>query len=373
MQMNRAKSLPLPALYALTAPGLETIAAEEIASDFGGEIKKKVNGTVVFRIDEISNQILALRTTEDVFLLAWGTDELTYRALDLESIRRWTARDVDWDALLRLHHVVRPKPKGKPTYRLVTQMHGQHGYRRIDAGHALAKGLAGKLPSSWKHVEENAAVEVWLTIEGRRALCGLRVSDRTMRHRKYKLEHIPASLRPTVAAAMVRLAEPRPGQILLDPMCGAGTILAELQDSWRHSFSSANTRDLLILGGDIDPRALRSARSNLARLGVTGLVRWDVTRLPIADESVDTIISNPPFGIQLKRPEGIRAFYRKLVVELDRVLRPRAHAVLLVSEFPALKEAASEFGWRLDRQFNLRILGQPSTLTHWHKSKNASP
>src|SRR5262249_55928027 len=157
------------------------------------------------------------------FLLAWGSDQLTYRAEDLEKFRRWTAHEADWNRLLQIHHAVRPRPKGKPTFRLVTQMVGEHGYRRTDAAKALARGLAGKLPASWKPAEENAAVEIWLTIHGAQAVCGLRLSDKTMRHRTYKQEHLPASLRPTLAAAMVRLADLRPGQVLLDPMCGAGT------------------------------------------------------------------------------------------------------------------------------------------------------
>src|SRR6266852_5767280 len=128
MAKNRANSPPLPACYAQVVPGLESIAAEEIASELGAEVKKNVNGVVVFRVEEISDRLLDLRTTEDVFLLAWGTDQLSYRAQDLESIRRWTARDADWANLLRIHHTIRPKPKGKPSFRLVTQMHDQHGY-----------------------------------------------------------------------------------------------------------------------------------------------------------------------------------------------------------------------------------------------------
>src|SRR5262249_45498513 len=124
MPRDRRNLPPLPACYALTIPGLETITAEEIAGELGAEIKKKLGGAVVFRSDDISKRLLDLRTAEDVFLLAWGTDQLSYRAADLESIRRWTAHDVDWDQLLRIHHAIRPKPKGKPTFRLVTQMHG---------------------------------------------------------------------------------------------------------------------------------------------------------------------------------------------------------------------------------------------------------
>src|SRR5689334_13198682 len=102
----------LPACYAMVQPGLEEVATEEIQRDLGGEVKRSARGVVVFRVPEIDSSLLRLRTTEDVFLLAWGTDQLTYRAEDLERIRRWTAREADWARLLRLHHAVRPKPKG---------------------------------------------------------------------------------------------------------------------------------------------------------------------------------------------------------------------------------------------------------------------
>ena len=78
-------------------PGLEPVAAEEIERDLGGEVKQTGRGLVVFRVTAIDDSLLDLRTTEDVFLLAWGTDQLTYRAEDLEQIRRWTAREPDWE------------------------------------------------------------------------------------------------------------------------------------------------------------------------------------------------------------------------------------------------------------------------------------
>src|SRR5438067_3306 len=117
----------LPACYALVLPGLEELAAEEIEHDLGGTVKRQGRGLVVFRLDEIDQGILQLRTTEDVFLYAWGTDQLTYRAEDLDRIQRWTAREPDWQQLLRIHHTIRPRPQGKPTYRLVAQMEGKHG------------------------------------------------------------------------------------------------------------------------------------------------------------------------------------------------------------------------------------------------------
>jgi 23S rRNA G2445 N2-methylase RlmL len=350
----------------MVLPGLEPVAEEEIQRDLSGEVKRTARGLVVFRVPEIDDGLLRLRTVEDVFLFAWGTDQLSYRADALEQIRRWTAREADWGRLLRLHHAVRPKPKGKPTYRLVTQMTGEHGFRRVDAREALARGLAGKFPASWHPAEENPAVEFWLTIQGTTAICGLRLSDRTMRHRTYKAEHLPASLRPTLAAAMVRLAELKPGHVLLDPMCGAGTILAEAL--WlRGAQRTAGTGQGSVWGGDLDARALRAAAANLRRLGRAFLVRWDATRLPLPDQGVDRIVSNPPFGKQLGRPEEIGPLYGRMLREYDRVLRPRGRAVLLVSDVAALGEAAHAVGWKRVQQLRVRVLGQAAALTVWRK------
>ena len=49
-----------------------------------GDVRRTGPGLVVFRPPEVDASVLRLRTTEDVFLLAWGTDKLTHRALDLD-------------------------------------------------------------------------------------------------------------------------------------------------------------------------------------------------------------------------------------------------------------------------------------------------
>ncbi len=347
-----------PACYALTVPGLEPIAAEEIHHELGGEVRKTEPGLIVFRAAELDRSLLRLRTVEDVFLFAWGTDQLSYRAKDLEQITRWTARDANWQELLRTHHAIRPKPKGKPTYRLVVQMEGRHGYRRIDALKALARGLEGKLPASWRPAEEGASVEVWLTIDGARAVCGLRLSDRTMRHRTYKQEHVRASLRPVVAAAMVRLLRIAPAELLLDPMCGAGTILAE---------RLAVQRSARVLGGDLEHAAVRAAYANLRSFGEPPLARWDGTRLPLADSSVPCLGCNPPFGKQLGEPNALGELYHRLVQEANRVLSPGGRAVFLVMDPRPLEAAARERHWRRGQRFRLRLLGQPSHLSVWER------
>ena len=356
-------SQPLPPLYAMVHGGLEPIAADEITRDLGGEVKKTSRGVVAFRLEEITADVLKLRTTGDIFLLAWGSDSLTFKAEDLDTIRTWTAGKPNWDRLFRLHHLLRPKTKGRPTYNLICQMQGEHGFRRADAREAFTAGLAGVIPKGWQFSNENAWIEIWLTILGKTAVCGVRLSDRTMRHRTYKREHLPASLRPTVAACMLRLAGVGPGMTILDPMCGAGTILAE-------AIETAGRRKgevVKVLGGDIDPNAMFVASQNLATMGPVDIARWDSARLPLPAESVDRIICNPPFGKQMSTPEQVGPLYIAASREWNRVLRPGGRAVFLAMEQDSLRGSLQGLGWSPSRQLRVRLLGQMTVMSVWQK------
>jgi 23S rRNA G2445 N2-methylase RlmL len=241
-------------------------------------------------------------------------------------------------------------------------MDGTHGYRRIDAGAMVAEGLEGVFPGSWKRAEENAAVEVWLTIQGPQAVCGLRLSDRSMRHRSYKQEHLPASLRPSVAAAMVRMAGTGPGMTVLDPMCGTGTILAEQAELTRQRGGEVN-----LWGGDLEREAVRAAAANLRKFHPALLLQWDARRLPMAKAAVERIISNPPFGRQLGEPEEIGALYQKAIVEMDRVLKPSGRVVLVTGDAQPLLEAVRSTSWQPHKQYRVRILGLPAFISAWRK------
>jgi len=112
----------------------------------------------------------------------------------------------------------------------------------------------------------------------------------------------------------------------------------------------------------------RRSDVNLRPVGRGHLVRWDATRLPLADDCVDAIASNPPFGVQLGEPEEMGPLYRKALCEYNRVLRPGGRAVFLVADHAALKEAAQQTNWKSLRTLRVRVLGQQATLSVWRKN-----
>ena len=173
---------------------------------------------------------------------------------------------------------------------------------------------------------------------------GVRLGKTPLHRRHYKQRHILGSLKPPVAAAMLRLAAPQAGTRLLDPCCGAGTVLIE-----------AAAEGILARGGDIAMKALEATRANVDAASATvDVQRWDARRLPLVDASVEYVVSNPPWGRAVATGVDLEAFYRQLCVEIRRVLRPGGRAVLLTS-VPDLVRLP---GLQLETQLEISLFGQ---------------
>jgi 23S rRNA G2445 N2-methylase RlmL len=219
----------------------------------------------------------------------------------------------------------------------------------------VEQALTRRSHSKWQPVDEGEDVEIWANLIGLDFICGLRLSDATMRHRGYKTAHITASLRPSVAASMVWLTEPQAGDVFLDPMCGAGTLLVERGLIERHR---------LLLGGDLHEDALSAATENIGpKHKPRQLFKWDAGRLPLAPRSVDKIATNLPFGKKVGSHEENVALYRTFFREADRVLRPNGRAVVLSSETGLLKGSIHRTrNLRIVKSYSVTILGQKAGI-----------
>ncbi len=217
------------------------------------------------------------------------------------------------------HHALRPKRAGR-SYKVVARVAGRNPFTRSELEAGFAGAMARLLPK-WVVTREHAALELWAQVIGSRAIAGIRLSGDELAQRTYKRAHVVASLTPTVARALVVLAEPRPKDIVLDPMAGAGTILRERGDA---------ARAVRIIGGDIDDDAIAAARQNAGRQA--SLLRWDAMRLPLRDTSIDAVITNPPYGRQHLATAGLDRLYARSLREAARVLKPGGRCVVLTGE-----------------------------------------
>lgn len=292
---------------AQTLPGFEAIAADEIAQLDGATVRgtrdvEAKNGMVLFDYAGDANELLTLRTTEDVFAVVLSLPDLPPTRNALRTLEMAVARAAALEPAVNMARQLAPGRggRGKVRFRVVSRQVGNAAYRRVDAQKAVERGVMLRGDRRWQ-LAETGALEFWLTLLPRQggtseALLALRLSDEHMRHREYKLEHMPASLRPSAAAALAWLTHPSDDDVFLDPICGAGTLLIERAHLGRYR---------MLLGGDEREQALAVARSNIGpRYKPLELRQWDARTLPIDANSVSAAAVNLPFGRQIGSTEA---------------------------------------------------------------------
>lgn len=359
---------PQTAYYAQTLPGIEQIAWKEISQalqkpTFGEYLfTKEKNGLVLFSSDASPANLLALRTTEDIFINILDMPKFSRDWRDL----RQTANEIEktpflTPAIEKFRQV--QKLSKIPTYRVISRKVGDHQYRRMDLEEAVVKGLERRYSGRWKLVEDDAEIEIWVNLLGSRLLCGLRLSDRSMRHRDYRVSEKEAALRPSVAAAMVLLTDPQDGETFMDPMCGSGTLLAE-----RTLIGKGKAGR--ILGGDLDISRLNAGRNNTRRLKCPiSFTRWSVETLPLGNASIDKIAVNPPFGKKIGTRDEVQVLYPLLFAEMERVLKPGGKIVLVSSEYELVKQVIRDFPTlQIMGGYSVALLGQWGRIYHIKKT-----
>jgi 23S rRNA G2445 N2-methylase RlmL len=234
-------------------------------------------------------------------------------------------------------------------YRVVARMMGEHEFRRIDLARAVERGIAERGDHSWRLSPDEADVEFWATLFADEFLLAIRLSDDRLRHREYKVAHLPGSLRPSVAAALGWLSRPSPDDIVLDPFCGTGTVLIERAHLGRYRS---------LIGCDREARALAAARENVGRrYQPLELHPWDAIAIPLPDRSVSKIITNLPWGLRHGSHEENRRIYPRVFAELRRVVQPGGRIVVLTGETRLMSSPAVRQQFHPGKVLHASILG----------------
>lgn len=313
------------------------------------------NDIVLLRYDGDPRELLRLRVSEDVFALAARAFNVATDQRGLRQVYAALRNSQQVGDALAAWRRARAMKRPPATYRVVVRAVGGHSFLRRDLGKAVADAVADGWPGRWQRVDEDADVEVWATLIERDLLCGLRLSDVSMR-RRAKRAHLPASLRPALAAAMVMLSEPAPADIFLDPMAGAGTLLVE---------RAAAGPFAQIYGGDNNRAAVTAMETNTSDLrGAVECRRWDARALPLDEQSVNKVAVNLPFGKQVAENEDLPRLYRAVLGEIRRVIQPGGRVVILAGDMRLLdsaRKAAAPTLRPLERH-RVAVLGQPATI-----------
>jgi 23S rRNA G2445 N2-methylase RlmL len=367
--------------FARMTAGLEQLAWRDIERQTRARLAGFGHRRVDFAFEGAPELLLGLRSVDDVYVQA---ARLTGLDRTRASLARLTQK-IDPAALipaLDACAAVRPISYA-PTYRVTASHLGRRNYSRYDVEGAVEAALVGNLP--WRFVpneaeEREPELDLRVLLEDDWALLGLRLGAAPLHRRAYKVASLPGSLKPPVAYCMSLLAEPAPDAVVLDLACGAGTILVEV---------AAIATSGIICGGDSEPAALEAAEANLraAGLGATQielqrafdprlsvaldqaerphilLYQGDATALPLADRTIDTLISNVPWGQQVAANADLAQLYGGILATIARVLAGGGRAVLLTDQADQLLAALEAISaLRLESSLQISLYGRHPTI-----------
>lgn len=321
-------------LIATCTFGLEAVVKRELQIlGFGGLVVSNGNVAFAATLADIPRANLWLRTADRV-LLKLGE----FRAVDFDQLFKGVEA-LPWEQWI---------PKDSKI--TVTGKSIKSRLASVRANQSIVKkAILKRLGHFYKNTvfpETGLEMIIQVALCQDQVLITLDTTGPGLNRRGYRAQSGEVPLKETLAAALVLLSYWQPRQILVDPMCGSGTILIEaamialqIAPGLRRSFTSeswsvfsadlweesrvaaknlgqqsGDISALRIFGLDDDPDRIADARKNARRIGVEDDIVWqcaDVRNLSL-DDAGGVLITNPPYGVKLGADLNLPDIYRAL-------------------------------------------------------------
>jgi putative N6-adenine-specific DNA methylase len=311
--------------------GLELVIKNELKL-LGFKDIKSSNGKVFFRaqLSEIPRANIWLRSADRVFLKMGDFIAETFEELYEQ------CKALPWEGLIPENGAVIVNAKA-----LKSTLRSDRSCQSI-VKKSIVDRLTNKYHLEWLD-ESGPVFTVDVTIVRDNVLIALDTSGTGLHKRGYRQAAGDAPLKETLAAGLVLLSRWRKKEILIDPMCGSGTIPIEaamiarniapgLQRSfaaeewsiidnkvWALTREAAqqemkNDRDLSIFGYDLDAAGIEDSKNNALHAGVAKDITFeqkDVKELWI-DRQFGSMITNPPYGRRMAEYRDLNQIYISL-------------------------------------------------------------
>lgn len=187
-------------------------------------------------------------------------------------------------------------------------------------------------------------LKVWVRAYKNRFHVSIDTSGAPLHERGYRRDVGDAPLKENLAAGLLGLSEWDQKSPIIDPMCGAGTLLIEAAmmvskippGSFRNRFAFQNFLNfdqavwdrvvdtalsaeieepgIQFYGYDVDRKVLQKARDNARRAGVEHLIEFEHSPVSIlkAPAPAGLVVTNPPYAMRLGDEDNVRDIYRDL-------------------------------------------------------------
>ncbi|EYC45812.1 hypothetical protein Y032_0416g1087 [Ancylostoma ceylanicum] len=362
-------------LYASVITGFESVSSEEVATTFASDAIRG-RGYVRFEVDPSKiPEALHLRSIDNLFAMLYDyeLEGLTTASQEeaLQKIKGEISR-INWKTAIDCWQIATGKqvpggietvkeqmrefarngvtgltPQNSFTFRVTCNRAGEksrHSFSSMDAAKALGAQINNIF--GWRPDMKNFDMEVVLNIRNDTMLVMVALNKESLFKRNV-CAFGPTTMRSTMCYCMTALAHPSRGDVILDPMCGGGSIPLE---------AALAFPGCLFFGADLHPKALERCYENLEnckeqllRCGSdVSFLSCDAVDLPFRDSLVDAIVTDLPFGKKIGSVDDNRILYPRLLMEWERVVKPGGRLVVMTHDKRSWEKARALHGgsWR---------------------------
>jgi len=351
-------------------PGTEDVTALEVMEEIPEvRILEARNGSGRIKIDVpeipgVFERVLGLRSVHSVILLITSGSV----GLEIESLKN--VYNMLAEAGIEDHF-----GKGY-TFAVESERLGEgHKYTSIDIARVVGEAVIRLIENKrgWRpEVRLNSPhVIVYAEVNGKELSIGILLSgERSLHIKRYRIYDHPAALKPTLAYVMLRLSGARDKELIVDPMCGGGTIAVEAALLFESS---------RIICMDINPKFLKGAIANIISARVEGrvaIIVGDARRLTeyTGVERVDRIIVNPPYGIRMGELEEARNTLRYFIPEAFKALKRNGTLTMITPDLEYLLGEVSKTEFKVKHVRTVKHGNlQTSIVVLWKPGQEDSP
>ncbi|MCE8020194.1 bifunctional 23S rRNA (guanine(2069)-N(7))-methyltransferase RlmK/23S rRNA (guanine(2445)-N(2))-methyltransferase RlmL [Halomonas sp. MCCC 1A11036] len=381
--MNEPSQREIRAFLATCPKGLEELLADELRT-LGAEIDKTTVAGVHFHgVLEVAYRACLWSRLANRIVLCLLREEGVERPEELHH----AVTGVDWSRHLRSGATLAVDFHGRSEQ----IRHTRFGAQTVKDGVVDALLAQGRARPDVDL--QRPDLRLYAHLHRGRLTLGVDLSGDSLHRRGYRRDVGHAPLKENLAAALlIRAGWPqrlRDGEALVDPLCGAGTLLIEAalmaadmapnlnrvrfgfhgwaqhdEALWAELKREAEARASIgrkrcrnrLHGFDQSPPALAAAKSNAMRAGIPALIGFSGASLgqlqrpaELGEEMRGLVMTNPPYGERLGELPELVLLYR----ELGEGVR-RAFPGWRLAVFTANPDLGHRIGLRADKQYSLK-------------------
>ena len=269
-----------------------------------------LNGLIVYSTTSSIEKVRKLRFFNNSFLLLKNFDKDDHITIE-KMIKHILTEDISLPVRL---------PRNWRRFRIITSCEN----RFVSVNNRLVTDFEGVIRKNFGLMPNRRSPQVEFWFLSRRegyGFFGMRLSKK----QDYSRPIEKGELRPELANLLCEISQPSKNDYLLDPFAGSGAIPIE---------RARNFPFRQILAGDSNKGIVKRLKAKIRFLRLNIKVEcFDALKLGnIVNNSVDKIVSDPPWGYLDEELSDLKGFYFFMLDSFFRVLRKNGIAVLLIGE-----------------------------------------